>query len=233
MLMQRIVTWDPSRFDTNATINILLNYSNDTARAAYTSDGVPKQRGFLVVTMEDAWRQGFSNATLQFALVSYTPVSDHTARPFRGPTVFLSKAPATHYPPPQHTKLPDNLSLLIGLPLGLGALVFVLLGLYFGMRKHRHIDVKSLLSKKNGYGSGKSKRQRLGLKKGAIRLEEREVIVPSRREYSDDEIRSVPPRINVDGHRRDESLGSLVSDNEGGNNAFRREIEKQKTGERF
>ena len=101
------------------------------------------------------------------------------------------------------------------------------------MRKHRHIDVKALLSKKKGYGGGQSKRQRLGLKKGAIRLEERDGVAPSRREYSDDEIRSVPPRIDVNGHRRDESLGSLVSDTEGGNNAFRREIEKQKTGQRF
>jgi hypothetical protein len=183
--------------------------------------------------MQDAWMQDSLNATLQFGLVSYTPVSDHTARPFVGPTVFLSKKPAAHYAPPPKTKLPDHLSLFIGLPLGLGALFFVLLGLFFGMRKHRHIDVKSLLSKKKGYGGGKSKRERLGLKKGAIRLEEREVIVPSRREYSDDEIRSVPPRIDVNGHRRDESLGSLVSDTEGGNNAFRREIEKQKTGQRF
>jgi hypothetical protein len=217
----------------NATINILLNYSNDTARAAYTSDGVPKQKGFLTLTMNKDWLQNSRNATLQFALVSYTPVSDHTARPFVGPTVFLQNAPAQHYQPPPRTKLPDNLSLFIGLPLGLGALFFVLIGLFLGMRKHRHIDVKALLSKKKGYGSGKSKRERLGFKKGAIRLEEREVMHPSRREYSDDEIRSVPPRINVNGHRREESLGSLVSENEGPNNHFRQEIEKQQTGQRY
>lgn len=181
--------------------------------------------------------ESYSNATLTFGLVSYTPISDHTARPFIGPTVFLSKKPATHYSPPPNNKLPDNISLLIGLPLGLGALFFVMLGLFFGMRKHRHIamkDIKAALSKKKGYGASKSKRQRLGLKKGAIRLEEREVITPNRREYSDDEVRSVPPRINVNGHRREESLGSLVSDSEGpGNNAFREEIRKQQTGPRY
>lgn len=183
--------------------------------------------------MQESWMQGFTNATLAFGLISYTPISDHTARPFTGPTVFLTKKPTAHYAPPQHTKLPDNLSLLIGLPLGLGALFFVMLGLFFGMRKHRHIDVKALLSKKKGYGGGKSKRERLGLKKGAIRLEEREVMTPNRREYSDDEIKSMPPRININGHRREESLGSLVSDSEGGNNHFREEIKKQTTGPRY
>lgn len=232
----RTVTWDPTRFDVNATINILLNYSNDTARVAYTSEGVPKQKGFLTVTMQESWMETRSNATLIFALVSYTPISDHTARPFVGPTVFLSKKPATHYKPPPVNTLPDNISLLIGLPLGLGALFFVMLGLYFGMRKHRRIamaDIKAALSKKKGYGASKSKRQRLGLKKGAIRLEEREILTPNRREYTDDEVRNVPPRFNASGHMRDESLGSLVSDSEGpGNNAFREEIRKQQTGAR-
>lgn len=184
--------------------------------------------------MQESWMQTSSNATLIFALVSYTPISDHTARPFIGPTVFLSKKPTTHYSPPPVNSLPDHISLLIGLPLGLGALFFVMLGLFFGMRKHRKIsitEIKAALSKKKGYGASKSKRQRLGLKKGAIRLEEREVMTPNRREYTDDEVRSVPPRINVSGHRREESLGSLVSDSEGpGNNAFRDEIKNQKRG---
>ncbi|TID24120.1 hypothetical protein E2P81_ATG02426 [Venturia nashicola] len=229
------VTWDPTRFDVNATINILLNYSNDTARAAYTSEGIPKQKGFLTVTMQESWMQESSNATLIFALVSYTPVSDHTARPFVGPTVFLSKKPATHYSPPPVNTLPDNRSLLIGLPLGLGALFFVMLGLFFGMRRHRKVsitEIRAALSKRRGYGASKSKRQRLGLKKGAIRLEEREVMTPNRREYTDDEVRSVPPRMYGGGYRSEESLGSLVSDNEGppGHNAFRDEIRNQQRG---
>ncbi|RDI82028.1 hypothetical protein Vi05172_g7940 [Venturia inaequalis] len=232
------VTWDPTRFDVNATINILLNYSNDTARVAYTSEGVPKQRGFLTVTMQESWMESKTNSTLIFGLVSYTPISDHTARPFVGPTVYLSKKPATHYSPPPVNTLPDNTSLLIGLPLGLGALFFVMLGLFFGMRQHRKIsitEIKAALTKKKGYGASKSKRQRLGLKKGAIRLEEREIMVPNRREYTDDEVRSMPPRFQGGGHEREESLGSLVSESEGlqGNNTFREEIEKQKRGQAY
>jgi hypothetical protein len=202
------------------------------------------------VTMQDSFLQGVDNNTLKFALVTFSPGGNHAldAIPIEGPTVYLSKAPATHYAPPPHTKLPSNLSLLIGLPLGLGALVFVSLGLFFGMRKHRHIGVGGVMGKRAGYGVGKSRRQRLG-KKGAIRLEEREVLQSrsqgartggNTRARGEDEIRPfdaqgtaqqmwpLPPARG--GHQRDESLGSLVSDSEGGNNAFRREVERQRTG---
>lgn len=222
------VTWDPSRFEVNTTIAIVLNYANDSShRAAWTSEGVPKEKSFVTVTMDKVWLQEFSNNTLEFALVSYITASDHTNPPYEGPTIFLSEKAATHFKPPPHTKLPDKLSLLIGLPVGLGALLVVLFGLFYGMKKHRHIDVTKILSKRKGYGVGKSRRQRLG-KKGAIRLEEREVL-HTRAPRGDDEIMGVPP---VRGHAREESLGSLVSD--GGNgrqgNAFRDEIEKQRTG---
>jgi hypothetical protein len=200
--------------------------------------------------MQESFLQGVSNNTLKFALVSFSPGGNHAqdAIPVEGPTVFLSKAPATHYAPPPHTKLPSNLSLLIGLPLGLGALVFVSLGLFFGMRKHRHISVGSVMGKRAGYGVGKSRRQRLG-KKGAIRLEEREVLQSrsqgvrtggTTRTRDDDEIGHAgaqdattqmwPLPSTHGGHQRDESLGSLVSESEGGNNAFRREVERQRTG---
>jgi hypothetical protein len=216
---------------------------------AFTSPGEPKQKSFTTVTMDENFLQGVDNNTLKFALVSFSPGGNHAqdAIPVDGPVVFLSKAPVKHFSPPPHTKLPSNLSLLIGLPLGLGALVFVSLGLFFGMRKHRHINVGAVMGKRAGYGVGKSRRQRLG-KKGAIRLEEREVLqnrsqgprTGGARTRGDDEIGPVgsqgslnqswpiPPSRN--GHQRQESLGSLVSDTEGGNNAFRREIEKQRTG---
>jgi hypothetical protein len=196
--------------------------------------------------MQDSYLQGVDNNTLKFGLISYSPSGNHfqDAITIDGPTVFLSKAEPKHFSPPPHTKLPSNLSLLIGLPLGLGALIFVLLGLFFGMRKHRIINVGSVMGKRKGYGVGKSRRERLG-KKGAIRLEEREVL-QSRSQGArtggarmDDEIRPIdsPGALNStwplppsrDGHRREESFGSLVSDSEGGN-AFRREMEKQKTG---
>jgi hypothetical protein len=193
---------------------------------------VPKEKTFVTIKMEKDWLQDFSNNTLEFALVSYVTASDHTRPAFEGPTIYLSEKAATHFKPPPHTKLPDKLSLLIGLPVGLGALLIVLFGLYCGMKKHRHIDVAAIMGKRKGYGTGKSRRQRLG-KKGAIRLEEREVLQTrapgARTAGEDDEIRGVP---RVRGHAREESLGSLVSDGGHGRqgNAFREEIEKQRTG---
>lgn len=190
--------------------------------------------------MEDSWRKDTRNATMEFVLTSYAPNSQKTAQSVDGPTIFLAKA-SSHYPPPQTSKMPDKLSLMIGVPLGVGGLFFVLLGLYFGMRKHRKIEVSNIMErmKRNkGYGGRQSKRQRLGLKKGAIRLEERELRDPARDYRDADDIRAAPPqdfygRPPVIPRRgTDESLGSLVSDRGQGGNAFRNEIEKQQTGRR-
>ncbi|KAF2431995.1 hypothetical protein EJ08DRAFT_732751 [Tothia fuscella] len=214
------VTWDPARFEVNTTITIVLNYGNDsTHRAAWTSEGQPKEKGFVTVQMDKKWLQDSSNNTLEFGLISYVTAGSHTRDALEGPTIFLTSKGPSHFKPPPHTKMPDKLSLLIGLPLGLGALLFVLIGLFFGMRKQRQIGVGSVMGRgKKGYGVGKSRRQRVG-KEGAIRLEEREVLQTR-----------VPPLGS--GHAREESLGSLVSDNEGkqGNNAFRDEMKKQRTG---
>jgi len=61
----------------------------------------------------------------------------------------------------------------------------------------------------------------MGLKKGAIRLEQRDLGV-AEQYRDDDEITPAPPRQQ--GHVRDVSLGSLV----GEENGFRREVEAQK-----
>jgi hypothetical protein len=230
------VTWDPTRFEVNTTITILLNYANDTEngnRVAWTSDGTPREKGFVTIKMEDSWRMGTKNTTLEFALISYSPASKHTATPVDGPTIFLTKS-TSHYPPPAKTKLPDNVSLYVGVPIGVGGLIFVLLGLYFGMRKHRHIGLKSIMGRKKGYGSGKSKRERLGLKKGAIRLGERGTTDPALNYGDWDEIRPAPtgqqdwPMPQALRSGAEEPLGTLVNGDNG--NAFRKEVEQQQTG---
>lgn len=123
---------------------------------------------------------------------------------------------------------------MIALPIALGCCAFIVLGLFFGMRKHRILGVGSVYGRRGrGYGERKSRRQRLAVQKGAIRLEEREV--PQEPRYADadadaDEITPAPrtteqrwqPPAN---HRREESLGSLVDGDE--SNAFRRELRAQ------
>lgn len=123
---------------------------------------------------------------------------------------------------------------MIALPIALGCAAFIVLGLFFGMRKHRVLGVGSIYGHRGrGYGERKSRRQRLGVQKGAIRLEEREV-PPGPRYVDEDEITSAPRTTEqrwepLNNHRTEESLGSLVDDNEP--NAFRRELRsQQRTG---
>jgi hypothetical protein len=134
---------------------------------------------------------------------------------FDGPTITLEHAPAEHYKPSAKTKF-NKEGLMIGLPVSLGFVVLVVIGLYVGMRKNRIIGLGNIMSHKRGYAAGKSKRQRVGLgKKGAIRLEERE----AQAQYNPT-------------HR--DSLGSLVSDDDTrpapGRNHFRDEVQRQQTG---
>jgi hypothetical protein len=138
------------------------------------------------------------------------------AKSYDGPSITIMNEPPRHLPPSNTTKIQKE-GLMIGLPVGLGALFIVVAGTYFGMRKHRTIGLGNIMGRRNrGYGVGKSRRQRLGLgKKGAIALEEREI----------------PGRTR----ERANSLGSLVSDDDEirpapRGNQFRDEIQRQQTG---
>ncbi len=103
------------------------------------------------------------------------------------------------------------------------------------MRRHRRINLGSVMGRKKGYGIGKSRRQRVG-KKGAIRLGEREVNAPDTG-FKDEPTRGV--ELQERRHVREENLDDLVSseteqdpgtDSKTHGNAFRDEISRQKTG---
>lgn len=222
------MTWDASLFAANSTIVIALNYYNTTSTMAWTSDTLPVQQSFVAVQMQSSWLQGYKSNNLTFEAISYTAKSPQgAATPLTGPTIVLT---TSHLPAPPPTQLPSKESMMIALPIALGCCAFIVLGLFFGMRKHRILGVGSVYGRRGrGYGERKSRRQRLGIQKGAIRLEEREV--PQEPRYADaDEITPAPrtteqrwqPQTN---HRREESLGSLVDDDE--SNAFRRELRAQ------
>lgn len=180
--------------------------------------------------MDSTWLQGYTMYNLSFyALMFQSSDPSEKSIPYDGPTITLMNKPPNHYTPPEPTKPPNKLGLMIGLPVSLGFCALVVLGLCIGMRKHRQIGLGNVMGRRGGYGSGKSKRQRMGLGKGgAIRLQEREVLSGS--QYRDD----APQTRTARGHAREESLGSLVSDDGirpfAGGNAFRAEVERQKTG---
>lgn len=137
-----------------------------------------------------------------------------SAEAFDGPMITLQNEPPHHYPPSAKNSI-NKEGLMIGLPVGLGFVLLVVVGLYIGMRKQRIIGLGNIMGHRNrGYGVGKSRRQRLGLgKKGAIRLDDREV----RPQYNDSH-----------GHDRDVSDDGFRP--AVGTNHFRDEIQRQRTG---
>ncbi|KAF2839555.1 hypothetical protein M501DRAFT_1010654 [Patellaria atrata CBS 101060] len=227
------VTWNPAFFNDNSTVAIALNFDNSSQTQAWQSREVPHSDGFATVKMEGKWLNGYTRFNLTFLAVQFEDGRDEVATWFTGPTVELRHEPPSHYPPPPENHIdPNDMGLKVGLPIGLGGLFLVMFGLLFGMRKTRTIGLGNIMSRNRGYASGKSRRQRLGMgKKGAIRLQEREV---SREHQYRDDLPS-PPRGEFGqpqgGYARDEDLGSLVgTPTEEGRNAFRAEIERQRTG---
>lgn len=131
-------------------------------------------------------------------------------------------------PAPKPTPKPSNKDLVIALPVTLGTVALLILGVCLWNRKTRRIHLPKALHRggRQGY-TGRSTR-RIFHKDNGIQLVEREPPVP---DYSDDFLPPHAPRRDSD------SLGSLAgspveptfqSQNAtGGRNAFRDEVERQ------
>ncbi|KAJ4297931.1 hypothetical protein N0V90_005830 [Kalmusia sp. IMI 367209] len=219
------VAWNPKFFDdVNSTVQIKIQWANDSAVEAWSSDNIQNGWGNLAVKMDKELLQGYSMYNLTFRILNFKGSDPNAqAQAFDGPMFTLQNEPPRHLPPGSKNSI-NKEGLLIGLPVGLGFVLVVVIGLFIGMRKQRIIGVGNIMGRrKRGYGVGKSKRQRLGLgKKGAIRLEEREL--QPQPQYRD----------QMRGHGRNDSLGSLVSDDDiqpaPRTNQFRDEMQRQRTG---
>ncbi|KAF2749007.1 hypothetical protein M011DRAFT_485085 [Sporormia fimetaria CBS 119925] len=180
-------TWNPDFFPHNSSIVVKVQYRNDSSYTYFELD-------FVALWIEDG--------------------TTSKAKSAAGPMVTVKNAPPRYLPPSQTSKFHKE-GIMIGLPVSLGFVLLVVVGLFFGMRKQRKIGLGNIMGRqKRGYATRKSKRERLGLgKKGAIRLEE--VELPNR--------------------PRNDSLGSLVSEDDEirpapRGNHFRDELQRQKTG---
>ncbi|KAH0548196.1 hypothetical protein GP486_008088 [Trichoglossum hirsutum] len=242
------VTWDASFFGPNSTVSILLNYVDPKGggREAWHSDPRPNSYGFVSVKMDNSWRKDQPRNNLTFYLVEVGP-NDGQASYYTGPTVSLINKPAQHYPPPPRIK-PDKLGLAVGLPVSLGFVFLVLCGLCIGMRKRRKIGLGNInIGRNKGYGVGKSRRQRMkrSRKAGPIQLGDDDIITPAPRssdfrDNSNDGVELEERASHARRHNRDDdSLGSLAGsptedtfrrDQRQGNNVFRDEMARQKTG---
>jgi hypothetical protein len=227
------VTWNPDVFPLNTTINIGFQDTNDTSKVAWMSASTPKEAGFVLAPVDQTWLGEWSSNNFTLVWIAYAIASSKGDPKHKAFDVMVTSKPVEHYPAPPPTPKPSTKSLLIGLPVALGGALLIIAGLFFGFREHRKLGIKGgVYGRRRGYGTGKSRRERMGLKKGAIHLDEMPTLVPQN-DYRDDAITPIPPRSNPwpntpnrpQGHSRELSLGSLVDDEEP--NAFRREIKEQ------
>ena len=196
--------------------------SPDTADIL-TSLNATNFQGSVFLNMSSAWLKGQSTANLTLALIANQKGKD--PRPFAGPTFTLlstSSSESSHSAPSSAPSSSKKLGEKVGLPVGLVFLIIaaIAVALFICFRKRRG----------NGYGAGKSLRQRVG--SGTGRGHRRDASFhdePTTGVELRDRNRGLtgePPEDNWD-------WGSPVSSPTsagGGGNAFRDEIQRQRSG---
>jgi len=224
------VTWDSTYFaEKNATVYVVANYLNESigGQIAYTSPITGAATGFLAWTIEKDWLQGMSSNNITLWLNPLNPI-DNEAHSLGGLNIGIMNKPAEYYHQGK-TPLPKGQSLYIALPSVFGFIVLCVCGGAIINRKHRKIGLGNVMGRRNGYGVGKSRSQRLGLRKnkaGAIQLRDQELTAGGQyRDAPQLEDRSTPI-----GHVRADSdaLGSLAgTPTEARTNYFRDEMRRQ------
>ncbi len=221
---------------------MLLNYaerdSDGKTKQAWQSPPTRNNYGFVAITMNEDWLQDRSrnNLTLEIVAMDPMPGAQATRRP--GPTVSLTKKPVNHHQPPPKVKT-SKLGLYVGLPLALLVIAVILGAVYIGMRRTRRLGFANVMGgagRRKGYGVGQSHRQRMraagGNNKG-IRLDETGGFHGHQRTPSDGT--GDLQYVDDDGGFTDEPTHGVPTDihdhrNASGTNAFREEIERQRTG---
>jgi hypothetical protein len=219
------VTWDTKYFpESNMSLRIVANYVNATGGGlqAFESPITQNYYGFISWTIDKTWLRGesYNNVTLSMVLLTPNPTEPRLEA---GPTVMITNRPPTYYQQPP-TKAPTGASLYIALPTVFGFIILCVCGGAIINRKHRKIGLGNVMGRRNGYSSGKSRSERLGLRKkkeGAIELREQELT-------ADGQYRDVPDSRGRGHARVDSDLGSLAGSETGDRtNYFRDEMRRQ------
>ena len=144
-----LVTWNPSLFDHDNLNTAELRYLNGSLGNAWTSDPIPNVRGYMNVEMEKDWLRGASgndstlgqNMTLY--MVSQPREGDNVTK--SGPLLALIVNPKT-LPRMPIKNLPAKYGLEIGVPIGVVAIVLILIGICCGIRKNNrhHRSIKGV-----------------------------------------------------------------------------------------
>jgi hypothetical protein len=215
---QYLVSWDPGFYTQNGTVNLFLQYDNVAPNAgniAWMSPAAGTDERIILVLIDKAWLKGGSNNNLTLYLKLAGGGIDDTRQ---GPSIMVTNQPKpTPTPVPEPKKNP--LAVIIAVPIAAAFVVVMTCGVCIGYRKHRQIGLGNVMGRRRGYGVGKSRRERVGGKKG-INLETMSVPHEESRVSNEWEIENVHGR----------GAGGLYQDEpsqNGGRNAFRDELHRQ------
>ncbi|PQE20736.1 hypothetical protein CJF30_00002061 [Rutstroemia sp. NJR-2017a BBW] len=197
------VTWDTKYFPgSNNSVFVQANYVNASGGGvqAFQSSLTNNNAGFIAWTIDKAWLKGMhsNNVTLFITSTDSTVASS-----VRGPTLMVTTSPSPEPYRQPKAKSPNGASLFIALPVVLAFILLCLFGTCYWNYKHRTIGLGNVMGRRNGYGSGQSRSQRLGLgrkskKDQGILLREQELT--SEGQYKDIPTRTEDPAM----HFRDE-----------------------------
>lgn len=170
------VTWNPSYFGPNSTLNIMLNLSNDTSRNVWSSGPISSVIGVTSVALKQDLPLEDTAYNLTFFAQQFDTATGISLAMYDGPVVQLKAKPSFRYDPPTPASAKEEPGVKIGVPVCLGGLAIIAVGLFYGIRKRK----SNRKGWSRGYGIRKSRWQRLGRrgrsKEDEITLQERELL---------------------------------------------------------
>ena len=216
------MTWDSSLFEANSTNTVQIYYVNTTREDenVLQFDSNSNSVGYAFVNMTSDWLEGAASTQLTLNLLSIEP-TDGYRKILSGPVITLTaknSTDATQSSP--STSSSKKLGEKVGLPVGLVVAIAILiaLGIFFCMRK-RH---------GKGYLTGQSRGQRVGKQGTGGASHKRQV------SFHDEPTRGVELQDRNKGLTGEDNWdwGSPVSSptSARGSNAFRDEINRQRSG---
>ena len=224
------MSWDPSLFDDGASNTVLVYHTEATGlNSPATADvlaslNATNFQGSVFLNMSSAWLNGQPTANLTLILrVSL----DDDAPVFAGPTFTLlstSSSDSTHSEPSAAPSSSKKLGEKVGLPVGLLYLIVaaVAVALFVCFRRRRA----------KGYGTAKSLSQRVG--SGASRGHRRDPSFHDEPTTGGVELRDRTKgpagESAEDNWDWGSSVGSPTNTGGGASNAFRDEIQRQRSG---
>lgn len=164
VLISSTVTWNSDLFAENATNTMQLVYNDTSLGTVWTSPAVPNYQGYVNVEFSKDWLKGASgndsklgqNMTLNMVSKPLDAPEQNATGPQVALVIDPHKLPRVKIP-----HISNKYGLEIGLPIGLVALVFIVLGIFCGIRRN-NTHHRSARGVAKDYMAKRSRRRGLG-----------------------------------------------------------------------